>query len=101
MNLQDFLNYAGTLGGVNVIVGFILSFVAEWIPAYTQLESKPKRLIMMGLCFIVPVAGLAVRIALGFTVWGMNELWLALSLGFAVGCSGYFTSQVAHGRKLA
>jgi len=56
MTFQEFLRYVQTSAGINVVVGFILSFVAEWIPGYDGIEPKLKRLIIMVLCFVLPVA---------------------------------------------
>ena len=90
MTFNEFLQYAAS-PGVNVIVGFILSFVAEWIPGYEQVDAKLKRLYMMLLCFVVPV--LATFLMGQF---GQDAIWQALMAGF----TAFFGSQAAHVREI-
>lgn len=104
MSLVEFLEYAGTAAGINVVIGYLLSFVAEWWPGYEGLGAKAKRLIMMALCFVVPLLSLAgleiLRVAQndasipGLTV---DAVWSCLLAAFAA----FFGSQAAHLRKLS
>ena len=96
MTLVAFLQYAGTGLGINAIVGFILSFVVEWFPEYDGLSSRAKRLVMILLCFIVPVAALVGLVLLGDVGLSVDAVWVALSAGF----SAFFGSQVAQVRQL-
>ncbi len=91
MTLQEFLQYIQTSGGINVAVGFALSFVAEWIPGYDSIEPRLKRLVMMVLCFVLPIVA---TVLLG--CYTPECLWQAL----LAGGSAFFGSQVAHVRKL-
>lgn len=91
MTFQEFLQYVQTSAGINVAVGFVLSFVAEWIPGYNALEAKLKRLIIMLLCFVLPVIA---TVLLG--CYTQECIWQAL----LAGGSAFFGSQVAHARKL-
>ena len=49
MSLTNFLTYAAG-PGINAIVGFILSFILEWLPGFTGASSRVKRLVTMLLC---------------------------------------------------
>jgi len=90
MAFREFLQYAAN-PGVNVIVGFVLSFVAEWIPGYDGVSAKLKRLYMMLLCFVVPVLA---TFLLG--QFDQEAVWMALMAGF----TAFFGSQASHVRKL-
>jgi len=91
VTFQEFLQYVQTSTGINAVIGFILSFVAEWIPGYDVLEAKLKRLIMMLLCFILPIAA---TVLLG--CYESECIWQALLAGGAA----FFGSQASHLRKL-
>jgi len=90
MSFQEFVEYARS-PGINAIVGFILSFVAEWIPGYEGIDAKRKRLYMMLLCFVVPVLA---TFAAGCVE--QDCIWQALFAGF----TAFFGSQAAHVREL-
>ena len=97
MSVIEFLGYMGTVGGINVIVGFILSFVVEWFPVYEALAPRWKRLVVMVLSFVIPVLSVAGLWAMGQVVVSVDVVWLALSAGFAA----YFGTQVAHAKELS
>lgn len=102
MSLVEFLRYAGTAAGINVVVGYALSFLAEWWPGYEEVGPRGKRLIMMGLCFVIPGLSFVGLLALG-EIGGpggpgvAEALWSCLLAGFAA----FFGSQAAHLRSLA
>lgn len=97
MSLIEFLRYIGTGAGINAVIGFILSFAAEWWPQYETLTPRAKRLIMMVLCFVVPLLSLLGLIVVGEEVLTLELIWSALMAGFAA----FFGSQVAHARMLS
>lgn len=97
MNLVEFLRYAMTSAGINAAVGFVLSFLAEWWPGYTELPPRAKRVIMMALCFVIPLgAALGLWLVAGDPLT-VDTLWAAVLAGFAA----FFGSQAAHARVLA
>ena len=77
------------------IAGFILSFVVEWWPAYESMSSRAKRLVMMALCFVIPLVSLVGLILLGEVSLTADAVWLALVAGF----SAFFGSQAADVRN--
>lgn len=95
MTFVEFVNYMGTSAGINAAVGFILSFLAEWWPAFGELSPKAKRLVMMLLCFIIPLVALLARLAMG-EMLTVESVWACLLAGF----SAFFGSQAAHVRSL-
>lgn len=96
MDLVQFLQYAGTAVGINAIIGVILSFVVEWFPEYDALAPRWKRVIVMGLGFVIPLTSMVLLWGLGELVFSYDVVYLALAAGF----SAYFGSQVAHARRL-
>ena len=90
MTLPDFLTFAAG-PGVNAVVGFILSFVAEWVPGWNDLAPKTKRLAMMAGSFVVPVVA---TLLLG--KYDQAAVWNALIAGF----TAFYDSQAAALRKL-
>lgn len=97
MGMTEFLEYAGTAVGINVIIGFLLSFVVEWFPKYEGLAPRWKRLIVVVLSFVIPVTSALVLWLTGEVELSYNVVWLALSAGFAA----FFGSQVGHARELS
>ncbi len=95
MTFVEFLNYVGTSAGINAAVGFVISFLAEWWPSFEALEPKAKRLVMMVLCFVIPLAALLARVALG-EMLTVDSVWACVLAGF----SAFFGSQAAHVREL-
>lgn len=101
MGLPEFLIYASG-PGIAVIVGAILSFVAEYWAGYEALDPKAKRLVMALLCGVVPLVATGIRIALGYmAVEGLvpileQIIWPALVAALA----GFGVSTLAHTRKL-
>ena len=83
---------------VSAIVGFLLSWVVEWWPAYNNWPSRSKRLVYFALCLVVPVGAACLRAALGYVPWSFDPLiWHAIWNGFVAGGVG----TIAHTRKLA
>ena len=101
MSFIEFLRYAGG-PGVNAVVGFVLAFVLELAPAFESYPPRQKRLLTMGLCFVVPVlaaVGLVVYGEVGIAAWtDVGELvWGALVAGFGA----FFGSQAGHATMLS
>ena len=97
MSLVEFLRYAGTAVGINVIIGFLLSFVVEWFPEYEKLAPRWKRLVAMFLSFVIPVVSVLGLWLVGEVAVTFDVMWIALSAGFAA----FFGSQLSHARTLS
>jgi len=97
MNWTEFLSYLRG-PGVAAVVGVLLSYVVEYWELYQTLDSRYKRLVIAGLCFVVPVVATALSCASGLMVWGdwANTWWPALVAGF----TAFSGNQFAHLRKL-
>jgi hypothetical protein len=97
MSWTEFLSYLRG-PGVAAVVGVLLSYIVEFWPQYQSLESRYKRLVIAGLCFVVPVVATALSCASGMTVWGdwPDTWWPALVAGFVA----FSSNQFAHMRKL-
>ncbi len=104
MTLEQFLTYASG-EGVNAVVGFILAFVLELAPKFETYPPRQKRLITMGLSFVVPVAATGGLLVLQAATQGrpyptgvetVNLVWRALAAGFAA----FFGSQAGHAALL-
>jgi hypothetical protein len=64
----------------SAIVGVVLSWVIEFVPAYESLAPWYKRLGYFGLCMVVPVAAACLRAALG--IWrGRSIRWCGTRCG--------------------
>ena len=96
MELRAFLEYCHTSAGINAVIGFVLSFVVEWFPTYTGLPSKTKRLVMLGLCLVVPVLSLVGLVLIGVSSFNQDAVWAAVLAGF----TAFLGSQVAQARQL-
>lgn len=98
MTWGEFLQYAAS-PGIGVIVGVILSVVVEYLPSYETLVPKWKRLVFVGLCFVVPLVATALAVATG--EWGEWADWQTTWWpAFVAGFSATATGTVAHVRKL-
>jgi hypothetical protein len=82
----------------SIIVGFVISLIADVVPRYTDLPAKWKRAVYFGLCLATPVGAACLRAALGYVAWSFDPLvWHALWAGFGAGLAG----TVVHARKRA
>lgn len=97
MDWTEFLSYLRG-PGVAAVVGVLLSYVVEYWERYQYLKPKYKRLVIAGLCFVVPVVGTALSCASGVVGWGdwANTWWPALVAGFVA----FTSNQFAHVRKI-
>lgn len=91
MSFAEFLRYAAG-DGVSIIVGVVLSQVAEYIPAYQALEAKPKALAFIGACFVIPLLAATLLGACGYEPWSFDPLfWQAIIAGFVASGVGTLT----------
>jgi hypothetical protein len=100
MTFLEFLRYASG-PGVNAVVGFLLAFALELAPAFESYPPRQKRLLTMGLCFVVPLLAALGLIAygdIGLATWRdvVDVVWLAAGAGFAA----FFGSQGGHALML-
>ncbi|MFA4973466.1 MAG: hypothetical protein WC683_12680 [bacterium] len=83
--------------GIGAVLGFILSYVAEWVPGFDLWPARVKRIVILAACMLIGVGLWLLGYALGcedsLTIEGA---WAALAAGFAA----FSASQVAHARKL-
>ena len=96
MEWSEFLSWA-VGAGVSVIVGFLLSVIAEYVPTFQTLDRKWKRLAMLGLCVAVPLFVSVIGIwTAGWPHTWEGTFWPALQAGWLA----FASSQVAHLRKM-
>ena len=97
MSWSDFLQLLSSPNGIAAAVGILISWVAEYIPAYDAFAPRWKRLVFLAACFVVPLAAAG----LGCLTAGWPATWEAtfwpavLAGGIAFG-----GGTVAHTRKL-
>jgi len=93
MSFCDFLSQAWVGPSLAVLAGIVLSFVAEYIPAYEALPAKWKRLVFFGACAVVAIVAwlLAPLATCARPSW--DVLVMAILAAFGGG-------TVAHTRKL-
>jgi MFS family permease len=97
LSWSGFLALLSTPNGIAAAVGVLLSYVAEYVPKYGDLDGKWKRLVFLGSSLVVPLAaaGLGILTA-GWAVSWETVFWPALLAGFIAFGGG----TVAHVRKL-
>ena len=97
MEFKDFLAFLQG-PGINVAVGIAISFLVEYWSGYDGLTPKVKRLVMLGLCFIIPVVAKVTELGFFGGIWGDFPLtwWPIIVAAF----SAFTGSQAAHTRKL-
>jgi hypothetical protein len=88
MTLTQFLQYASG-PGVNAVVGFVLAFLLELVPGFDGVAPRQKRLLTMGLSFVVPIAA---TVGLYGLTANTDQVWAALVAGFVA----FFGSQGGH-----
>ena len=82
MSFNDALQYATSPLGVGVIAGLLLSWLAEYVPRFTTLEPKLKRLVFLGVSLLVPVVASLLMVATGVVALTWDPLiWEAIVAG--------------------
>ena len=79
-----------------MLLGALTSFAADWLPGFTELSPRAKRLYWLIVPLLIPLAAVGVSALLqgkaisGDAVFGALVVWASIYTG----------SQVAHTRKL-
>ena len=98
MTWSEFLELFAQPNLIAAAAGAILSFVVEYLPRYDSLAPKWKRLVFLGVCFILPLAAAALGILTeGWAVSWHDTFWPAV-LAAAIAFGG---GTAAHTRKLS
>jgi hypothetical protein len=92
MTRIEFLQYASG-PGVNAVVGFVLAFFLELAPGFDGVAPRQKRLLTMGLSFVVPLLAMVGLYGLAPST---DQVWAALAAGF----TAFFGSQAGHAAML-
>lgn len=82
--------------GIAAVLGFVLSFVVEWYPAWETLAARVKRVVLLALCWMIGIVLVVVNWRLCGEPLSVEAFWAALAAGFAA----FTASQAAHLRKL-
>jgi len=92
MPLDEFIKYAVTVGGVSALVGAILAIVAEFWPAFQDLERRWKLVVIMALSFVIPLAATGLGLYRGIVTGTLEAVFMALQAG----ALSFFATQIAH-----
>lgn len=96
MSFADFLDFLRG-PGINAAIGFALSFGAEYIPHFEDLAPKYKRLLILALSFVIPLAATLAGFFAGYYEGGFEgAVWPAL----VAGATAFGASTMAHTRSL-
>jgi MFS family permease len=83
MSWETFLRFVSG-AGVSTGVAVVLSILVEYVPRYSYLSPKQKRLIYAALCLVMPVTGAALLAAGGYEPLTWDPLvWRAVLAGAA------------------
>lgn len=97
MSWLEFLLWLMTTEGICAVIGVVLSFVLDWYPAFEDAHPRVKRLTVMGLCLVVPLACATLLWLGGYRELSWENLyWPATRAGGLA----FFSSQLAHVRDL-
>ena len=93
MGWEEFLDFLQG-PGINVVVGILLAFVAEYVAGFQKLESKHKQIVFGGLSFVVPLLGAIGSCVSGYAAWSdwVGLWWPAL----VAGGSAFFSGTMGH-----
>ena len=82
MTWTDALRYATSPIGAGMLAGLVLSWVADYIPTFSYLDPKIKRVVFLATCLLVPVLASLLSAALGLVTLTWDPLlWDALMAG--------------------
>lgn len=82
---------------INAAVGVVLSFVAEYIPAFCLLSPKAKRLITGLLCLLIPLLACLIAVLMGYQPNVLEATWWP---AFVAGAIAFGSATLAHTRLL-
>lgn len=87
-SFDEALIYASGID-ISVIVGFVVSVLLDWWPAYSDLTTAQKRAVYVLFCLGVPVGAATLRGVLGYAPWSFDPLlWHAIWCGVAAAIAG-------------
>lgn len=81
---------------VELLLGVLLSFAVDWLPGFTELSARAKRLYWLIVPLALPMAAVAILSWLSATSLTADALFHALTAGLLV----FLGSQASHARKL-
>ena len=91
--LKSLLDVTVLAGIVEVLLGVVLSFAADWIPGFTELSARAKRLYWLIVPIALPVIAVVV---LSWNTVTIDDIFGAAQVGVLVFLGG----TAAHSRKL-
>jgi hypothetical protein len=86
---SEALRYATQTAGIQVILGFCLSILSDYWPAFQRQSKQVKQAVFAGICLAIPLVGctLGVLTAGWPPSWDVT-FWPALVAGFAAFTTG-------------
>lgn len=97
MGFQDFLASLQQAVGIGAAIGFLMTFVLEWMPNFEYLSAREKRAVFFALCMTLPLLAAGVGVALGYyEPIFETTFWPAVVAGFTAFTAG----TLVHTRKL-
>lgn len=98
MNWCGFIDLLRASEGVAAGLGIVLSFAAEWWPAFVDLSSQKKRVLVLLVCVAIPMlATVGGYFSRCIEALDRETVWQAVYIGGIV----FGASQFAHARNLA
>jgi len=83
---------------IATVIGVVLSVLAEYVPKYTTISPRMKRLVMLALCFAIPIIALLLAWASNcITQPTGDDVWQAVYAGALT----FLASQIAHTIQLS
>ncbi len=81
MTFGDFLKFMQG-SGIEAAIGFIVSFAVEWIPDWSYMEWRIKRIILIGFSLGIPMLFATIGVLTGYQSAGWEDtFWPALRAG--------------------
>jgi len=97
MSWETFVRWLTNPGAIPIVVGAVLSVLAEYVAAYQALAGKWKRAVFFGVCVAIPALGAGLGIlTLGWSASWVETFWPSLMAGVLAFASG----TLVHLRKL-
>lgn len=82
---------------VEVVLGVVLSFMVDWVPGFTELSARAKRLYWLIVPIVFAVGAVLLLSLLGHVPIVGDNIFAAVVAGLAV----FFGSQGGHTRELS